>query len=129
MVANILKIEEAIEYLLLGKGEMVAMSFKVDHPGLVSLALATGRLVARSLAHQTSFRTFVVVSAETARSIFADRPIELLRSEMRAVVAHRAPLPGPGAKRMPTRVARFADEMRVKTFGYSVLRCRMIANW
>jgi len=183
MNINILKIEEAIDYLLLRKGEMVAMSFKVDHPGLGSLPLATGRLMAllpqghalaatpevaladlarepligidpadpygrilaapfaeaglrydlaiqarfgqtiealvaqglgvavidefsvagplpvglavRPLAHPTSFRTFVVVSAETARSIFADRLIELLRAEMRAVVAHRVPPQGP----------------------------------
>ncbi len=31
---NILKIEEAIEYLLLGKGECVAMSYRFDHPGI-----------------------------------------------------------------------------------------------
>ncbi|WP_372841558.1 LysR substrate-binding domain-containing protein [Phaeovulum sp.] len=46
MNINILKIEETIDYLLLKKGEVVAMSFKIDHPGLVSYPLAAGRLVA-----------------------------------------------------------------------------------
>ena len=42
---DILKIEEAIDYLLLGKGEAVAMSYKYDHPMLAFESLATGRLV------------------------------------------------------------------------------------
>ncbi len=41
---DVLKIEEAIDYLLLGKGEAVAMSYKLDHPLLTFEALATGRL-------------------------------------------------------------------------------------
>lgn len=41
---NILKIEEAIEYLLLGKGECVAMSYRFDHPGLDFAPLASGEL-------------------------------------------------------------------------------------
>ncbi len=46
MSVNVLKIEEAIDYLLLQKGEVVAMSYKVDHPGLVSHQLGVGKLVA-----------------------------------------------------------------------------------
>jgi len=46
MDINILKIEEAIDYLLLKKGEVVAMSYKLDHPGLISHPLAVGSLVA-----------------------------------------------------------------------------------
>lgn len=46
MEINVLKIEEAINYLLLRKGEVVAMSYKIDHPGLLSLPLAVGSLVA-----------------------------------------------------------------------------------
>jgi DNA-binding transcriptional LysR family regulator len=42
---NILKIEEAIDYLLLGKGELVVMSYKLDHPGIDFLHLARGQLV------------------------------------------------------------------------------------
>jgi DNA-binding transcriptional LysR family regulator len=41
---NILKIEEAIDYLLLGKGDCVAMSYRLDHPGLDFLPLASGEL-------------------------------------------------------------------------------------
>lgn len=46
MDINVLKIEEAIDYLLLMKGELVAMSYKIDHPGLTSHPLAVGSLVA-----------------------------------------------------------------------------------
>lgn len=42
---NILKIEEAIDYLLLGKGELVVMSYKLDHAALEFLPLARGELV------------------------------------------------------------------------------------
>ncbi len=41
---NILKIEEAIDYLLLGKGEAVAMSYRLPHPGLDFAPLAAGEL-------------------------------------------------------------------------------------
>src|ERR1700754_4606564 len=41
---NILKIEEAIDFLLLDKGECVAMSYRLDHPGLDFLPLASGEL-------------------------------------------------------------------------------------
>ncbi|MEO0382552.1 MAG: LysR family transcriptional regulator [Pseudomonadota bacterium] len=43
---NMLKIEEAIDYLLLNKGEMVALSYKLDHPNLSMQPLYSGRLVA-----------------------------------------------------------------------------------
>lgn len=46
MEINVLKIEEAINYLLLKKGELVAMSYKIDHPGLKSHPLSEGSLVA-----------------------------------------------------------------------------------
>lgn len=42
---NILKIEEAVDYLLLGKGELVVMSYRLDHAGLDFLPLARGQLV------------------------------------------------------------------------------------
>ena len=41
---NILKIEEAIDYLLLGRGECVAMSYRLEHSGLDFLPLASGEL-------------------------------------------------------------------------------------
>lgn len=42
---NILKIEEAIDYLLLGQGEVVAISSRFDHPLIGFELLATGRLI------------------------------------------------------------------------------------
>ena len=41
---NVLKIEEAIDFLLLGRGECVAMSYRLDHSGLDFLPLASGEL-------------------------------------------------------------------------------------
>jgi DNA-binding transcriptional LysR family regulator len=41
---DILKIEDAIDYLLLGKGELVALSHSIDHPMLHCEPLARGRL-------------------------------------------------------------------------------------
>jgi DNA-binding transcriptional LysR family regulator len=41
---DVLKLEEAIDYLLLRKGEAVAMSYKLEHPLLMFEPLATGRL-------------------------------------------------------------------------------------
>ena len=40
---NVLKIEEAIDFLLLGRGECVAMSYRLDHSGLP--AACVGRVV------------------------------------------------------------------------------------
>jgi DNA-binding transcriptional LysR family regulator len=42
---NLLKIEEAVDYLLLGKGEVVAMSSRFDHPALNCEPLANGHFV------------------------------------------------------------------------------------
>jgi DNA-binding transcriptional LysR family regulator len=44
MDINILKIEEATDYLLLGKGECVAMSYRLDHSALDFVPLASGEL-------------------------------------------------------------------------------------
>jgi DNA-binding transcriptional LysR family regulator len=41
---NILKMEETIDYLLLNKGELVAMSHSIKHPTIASRELAHGRL-------------------------------------------------------------------------------------
>jgi DNA-binding transcriptional LysR family regulator len=41
---NILKLEEAVDYLLLGRGDCVAMSYRLDHSGLDFLPLASGEL-------------------------------------------------------------------------------------
>lgn len=42
---NILKIEEAVDYILLGKGELAVMSYKLDHPSIDFMPLARGKLV------------------------------------------------------------------------------------
>lgn len=42
---NILKIEEAIDYLLLGRGELVAISSRFDHPLIEFELLASGKLL------------------------------------------------------------------------------------
>ncbi|MBX3530657.1 MAG: LysR family transcriptional regulator [Rhizobiaceae bacterium] len=42
---NILKIEEAIDYLLLGRGEVVAISSRFEHPLIEFEPLASGRLI------------------------------------------------------------------------------------
>ena len=41
---DVLKIEEAVDYLLLGKGEAVAMSYRMSHPLLAFEPLGKGRL-------------------------------------------------------------------------------------
>ena len=46
MRVDTLKIEEAVDYLLLKKGELVALSYKLDHPGLLFSELAVGALIA-----------------------------------------------------------------------------------
>ncbi len=43
---NVLKIEEAVDYLLLERGEFVAMSYRFPHPSLDFRLLGTGNLVA-----------------------------------------------------------------------------------
>jgi DNA-binding transcriptional LysR family regulator len=44
LTIDILKVEELIDYLLLSKGEVVATSYRLDHPMLTSEPLANGRL-------------------------------------------------------------------------------------
>jgi len=42
---NILKIEEAADYILLGKGELAVMSYRLEHPSIDFTPLARGKLV------------------------------------------------------------------------------------
>jgi len=63
---DILKIEDAVDYLLLGKGELVALSSKIEHPMLTCAPLARGRLrcivpVGHALAGRTSVRAEEIV--------------------------------------------------------------------
>jgi DNA-binding transcriptional LysR family regulator len=46
MRIDTLKIEEAVDYLVLKKGELAALSYKLDHPGLLFRQLAVGTLIA-----------------------------------------------------------------------------------
>ncbi|MBC8158667.1 MAG: LysR family transcriptional regulator [Alphaproteobacteria bacterium] len=46
MRIDTVKIEEAVDYLLLKKGELAALSYKLDHAGLLFRPLATGTLIA-----------------------------------------------------------------------------------
>lgn len=46
MAINQVKIEEAIDYLLLQRGELVANSYKIDHPSLIAQPIGTNHLVA-----------------------------------------------------------------------------------
>lgn len=67
---NVLKIEEALDYLLLGRGEIVAMSYKLDHPGIDFMPLAVGELVCIvPNGHELATRSSV-----SAREI-AERPL------------------------------------------------------
>ncbi len=45
MNVDVLKIEDAIDFLLLGKGELMAMSYRLEHPALHFEPLARGKLV------------------------------------------------------------------------------------
>jgi len=40
---DILKIEDAIDFLLLGRGEVVAMTSRLEHPALTFKPLARGQ--------------------------------------------------------------------------------------
>ncbi len=64
---NILKIEEAIDYLLLGKGELVVMSYKLDHPGIDFLPLARGELVCIAPENHPLARQDKVTAADIVR--------------------------------------------------------------
>ena len=67
MDINVLKIEETIDYLLLGKGECVAMSYRFDHPSLVFDPLAAGELLCIvPAAHELAAKT-EVSAAEITR--------------------------------------------------------------
>lgn len=59
---DILKIEEAIDYLMLGRGEVVLMSYPLEHPSLIFSPLAAGRLVfIASPEHETANLTSISV--------------------------------------------------------------------
>lgn len=59
---DILKIEEAIDYLMLGRGEVVFMSYKFDHPSIDFIPLAKGKLAfIAPLGHETAHLKTITV--------------------------------------------------------------------
>jgi DNA-binding transcriptional LysR family regulator len=72
---NILKLEEALDYLLLGKGEIVAMSYKLDHPGLDFMPLAMGELFCIvPEGHELADRALISASEITAHPLIGIDP-------------------------------------------------------
>jgi len=64
---DILKIEDTVDYLLLGKGELVALSSKFDHPMLTFEPLARGRLKCIVPANHPLARRAMVTAQEIAK--------------------------------------------------------------
>lgn len=63
---DVLKIEEAIDYLMLGKGEAVAISHRYEHPMLTFEPLAKGRLVCIVPEHHPLAARMTISAAELA---------------------------------------------------------------
>jgi DNA-binding transcriptional LysR family regulator len=72
---NILKIEEAIDYLLLGKGECVAMSSRFEHPGIEFAPLAAGELYCIVPAgHELAARSAISAAEMTRHPLIGINP-------------------------------------------------------
>lgn len=67
---DVLKIEQSIDYLLLGRGEVVAISSRFDHPIIDFVPLATGRLFC------------IVPEASELASRRSIKPSEIVRHEL-----------------------------------------------
>lgn len=77
MLIDILKIEEAIDYLLLKRGDVVAMSYKLDHPGLMSHPLGTCRIMALLPAgHPLAARDAVTLADLAAEPLIGIEPTD-----------------------------------------------------
>jgi DNA-binding transcriptional LysR family regulator len=66
MEVDILKIEDAIDYLLLGRGEVVAMSSLLEHPALTFEPLAMGELYCIVSEDHELARRSIITAAEIA---------------------------------------------------------------
>lgn len=64
---ELLKIEEAIEYLLLGRGELVLLSAAISHPSIVCHLLAKGELVCVASPQHPLARKASVTAADIAK--------------------------------------------------------------
>lgn len=74
---DVLKLEDAVDYLLLGKGEAVAMSYPLEHPLLVFEPLASGRLKCVVPAgHPLAARTAVTAAEIAAEPLVGIDPTD-----------------------------------------------------
>ncbi|MCZ8181693.1 MAG: LysR family transcriptional regulator [Beijerinckiaceae bacterium] len=64
---NVLKLEEAIDYILLGKGELVAMSYKLDNNAIEFIPLAKGQLFCIVPAGHVLAKREVISAAEMVK--------------------------------------------------------------
>jgi len=72
---DILKLEDAVDYLLLGKGDLVALSDKFDHPMLAFQPLARGRLKCITPEGHPLSRRSRVTAREIAKYPLSERPL------------------------------------------------------
>ncbi len=79
---DILRIEEAIDYLLLGKGELVAMSYHLTHPSITFEPLSKGHLVCiAAREHPIAGRTEISARRDRRASAHRYRPARSLRGD------------------------------------------------
>ena len=88
---DILKIEDAVDYLLLGKGELVALSSMLDHPMLAFEPLARGRLKCIvPEAHPLARRTRVTADEIVKHPLIGVDPNDPYGRIMASIFANRA---------------------------------------
>jgi DNA-binding transcriptional LysR family regulator len=87
---NVLKIEEAIDFLLLDRGDCVAMSYRLDHSGLDFLPLASGELFCIVPAgHQLAGRKQITAAEITRYPLIGIDPTDPYGSIMAEVFARK----------------------------------------
>ena len=95
---DILKIEDAIDYLLLGRGEVVAISYRLEHPAINFEPLAAGRLFCIvAEAHPLATRTRISVKEIATYPLIGIEPRDpygqiIVRLFERAGVPYRVPI-------------------------------------
>jgi DNA-binding transcriptional LysR family regulator len=95
---DILKIEDAIDYLLLGRGEVVAISYRLEHPAITFEPLARGQLFCIvAEAHPLAARTRISVEEIATFPLIGIDPRDpygqiVVRLFERAGVPYRVPI-------------------------------------
>lgn len=95
---DILKIEDAIDYLLLGRGEVVAISYRLEHPAINFEPLAAGKLFCIvAEAHPLAMRTRISVKEIATYPLIGIEPRDpygqiIVRLFERAGVPYRVPI-------------------------------------